>query len=315
MVPEVEKQLEDKFKSVDTTKFTASSVFCLFQTAQIASSFKLVGPKGEIPTGDERAAMTLRISQYFGELHKQYDGKPTADTPYLLGYGIKAMTPKLEVVNQDLKTRTATPEYFIPRRFDVTTTPSKIDDDKKFTKGTLNFCMQTYRAKSEDQVALQVTDEGKGRFEHPLFSTTQTPAIGTKGSEGIMGFSRQIFNLWLISFLDRFKADPNALLKNAAVAVDNKGSLNVTQNDFSKQPWQQGLGVQGSTRFKASANVDPSKTPLNQRDALDTRRVFTGERRLVGTGYKIIQLTAEYRRLNHSDQVHKRSASRPVQSY
>lgn len=284
--PESTKQLESKFKVVDASKFTAASIFCLFETTRISKSFAVLNEQGKVPTDLEQiATMTFKVAKYFSELQKVSNGKPTAENPYLLGYAIKAIVPKLEAVNADLKTPLATPAYFIPRRFDMTTTPSLTDEDKKLTAGTLNFCMQTFRADAKDQIALEINDVGKGIFKDPFFNTIATPAIGTTGINGVMGLSREIIVLWLMDLIEKFKPDPNRLLKAASESEVNSGTFTIYDRKETKEAPQSPPGAKIGMTCKAIVNDDFTKLIKGIHEdgrvtfdkALPSRRLFTGK--------------------------------------
>ena len=223
VTPEAIEQLKSKFAGVPSDTFTASSIFCVMEAAQMTDTFQLTPPPGQPKPSDEKwAILSALVIKKFQNRRDDAKGDenshlPSRKNPFVLGYGIRQNVPDILDINPDADT-SKTPQYFVPRKVDCTTTPSV---GNEFTDGTLNFCMLTYRPSEmtdEPLIHINEDDRNAGQFKQTFFdklyvrggassndggdgdnnsdsgSSTGRPA----GHDGIMAFSKKIFNdMWL----------------------------------------------------------------------------------------------------------------------
>ncbi|KAJ9618108.1 hypothetical protein H2203_009289 [Taxawa tesnikishii (nom. ined.)] len=247
---------ETKFQAIDSAKFTAASIFCFFEESKVPDTFSVVGKDGEPASNVVQATMAARVSKDFDALHKASQGLPSADSPYVLGYGISAKPPTLEEVNANLKLPTATPTYFIPRRL---CRPSVYQRD-------IELRHVTYRDKESDQVTLEDSDTPKGMFQRPFFSTILTPSTGTTGGDGVMAFSKQAFILWLTSLLgDLGKADPTPKIQEK-IPHDSGYTTSWTLGEIKPLASTDGNGVRRDSTFEVSGRNDSWYKPDERTD-------------------------------------------------
>ena len=115
----------------------------------------------------------------------------------MLGYGLSQKVPDLKQVNPDA-TPDSTPKYFDPIGYQMTVTPGYTwngaqRQDSKYTRGTLNFCLLTFREdndpnpvrKPEKTIIAQNANSGK--LSQTLFDLTETSE-----NDGVMGFAQDL---------------------------------------------------------------------------------------------------------------------------
>ncbi|KAL8823006.1 MAG: hypothetical protein Q9191_006269 [Dirinaria sp. TL-2023a] len=184
-------------KAVNPKEFTVASIFCIFEDGLIANSFTILNEKGQKPDQNTNDFMLL-VSHYFHDLQQAVpEGAPTPDHPYVLGYGLSQKVPDLTKVNPDAKTD-STPKYFIPSGYQMTVTSGYTwngaqRQDSKYTHGTLNFCLLTFREdndpspvrKPEKTIVAQNANSGK--LSQTFFDLTKTSE-----NDGVMGFAEDL---------------------------------------------------------------------------------------------------------------------------
>ena len=122
---------------------------------------------------------------------------PTPDHPYVLGYGLSQKVPDLKQVNPDA-TPDSTPKYFIPSGYQMTVTPGYAwngaqRQDSKYTRGTLNFCLLTFREDNDPnpvrkpQKTIIAQNTNSGKLSQTLFDLTKTSE-----NDGVMGFAQDL---------------------------------------------------------------------------------------------------------------------------
>lgn len=168
-------------------------------------------------------------------------GRSTPDNPFVLGYGISQKLPPLSLINPNANTK-ATPRFFIPKSFEVTTTPGTFDKggtSAGYTNGTLNFNMLTHRSYkpgTQEEMPGRVVDTklnpSAGVFSQTLFDTTKTAA-----HDGVMGFSQDlIMKNWIegtiapLLFIDPTKF--NSLL-GASYKTLSRGTKDTSPTSFT----------------------------------------------------------------------------------
>ena len=230
-----------KLKTVDSSKFLATSLFCLFESTKIVNSFEFFNPNlqknpdgltGDDPTLTE---VVNGIATYFKQLSSQSDGKPTPDNPFVLGYGIvaKRSTSAQKAVDGLINT-----PYLVPKLFHLTVTGG----DKVHTKGTLNYCILTHRSQGTPESSVDMkNDHGLGIFPQTLFETTSSNGT-SGGADGIMAFSKRVFSdFWLHSQIAaKFKVNPGALSRylvpdNDSIAQAPETESSTTLSNTSSQ--------------------------------------------------------------------------------
>ena len=182
---------KERLAKVDTKVFSVASIFCLFESHKIATSFRLFDDKGkDVSEQDWKLDfLTLLNSTFTGS--DQGSTKPT--NPFVLGYTVSPKKPLLQQVNTSSN---MVPAHFQPRTFfcmlSNTTEP--------FCKGTLNYLILTQRTGSD---AFRNTDPfapgqgNAGRIQDNLFSKIQMKAR-PGSADGVLGFSQDVFlNHWI----------------------------------------------------------------------------------------------------------------------
>jgi hypothetical protein len=118
----------------------------------------------------------------------------TPDYPFVLGYGISQNLPPLAAVNPNIDPK-LTPRFFIPKSFQLTATPGTVQaNGTKFTNGTLNFCMLTYRSYypgTNNPMPGRVTN-GEANPSAGVLPATFFDVTKTSVHDGIMGFSQDL---------------------------------------------------------------------------------------------------------------------------
>ncbi|KAI1178510.1 hypothetical protein F4777DRAFT_537969 [Nemania sp. FL0916] len=237
-----------KDPAVDSRTFLASSIFCLFQSTQIANSFEVTNEKGsKLGVEDFNTINTFAktVSTYFTTLKSS--NLPTTQNPFVLGYAITQELPKLSSITTH--TTDKTPKYFIPRRYDISVTPPPAGFG---VPGSLNFCLQTFRDKAEDQVDIDITKTASIGCSWNTPAQNIVPGGKTANHDGVMVVSKRIF-------LDRFALNafnPTFYL-NPAEIVRSLGSNNpydVTSNkeyfDAKGSTWTRTHTVEGGVISK-----------------------------------------------------------------
>ncbi|TGZ77137.1 hypothetical protein EX30DRAFT_388034 [Ascodesmis nigricans] len=154
-------EINSQPEAVDLRVFLASSIFCLFESTQIASTFRMHPPPGiEAKILKTTQGVLGSIDSYFTSM-KSAPGLPTKENPFVLGYSITQTLPSIDQITE--ATTEKTPRYFIPRRFDFSVTP--IQPNSNGIPGCLNFCLQTFRNNARDQKDVDITiTPGAGVF-------------------------------------------------------------------------------------------------------------------------------------------------------
>jgi hypothetical protein len=149
-------------------------------------------------------------------------GSCTPDNPFVLGYGISQKLPSLQDINPNVNLA-ATPRYFIPKCFNLTTTPASAQSaSQKFTNGTLNFNMLTHRPfnpSTGKEEPGRNTDPAKdpaaGFLSETFFDVTKTAV-----HDGVMAFAQDLLmKRYIIGYMaPLFWIDPTkfAALKGAS---------------------------------------------------------------------------------------------------
>lgn len=115
----------------------------------------------------------------------------------MLGYGLSQKVPDLKKVNPDAKSD-STPKYFIPSGYQMTVTPGDTwsgiqKQDSKYTHGTLNFCLLTFREDNDPNPARKpekttvAQNANSGKLSQTLFDLTKTSE-----NDGVMGFAQDL---------------------------------------------------------------------------------------------------------------------------
>ena len=115
----------------------------------------------------------------------------------MLGYGLSQKVPDLKQVNPDA-TPDSTPKYFIPKGYQMTVTPGYTwsgaqRQDSKYTRGTLNFCLFTFREENdpnpvrEPVKTIVAQNANSGKLSQTLFDLTKTSE-----NDGVMGFAEDL---------------------------------------------------------------------------------------------------------------------------
>lgn len=221
---EVAKPLKDELgKYVDPNVFRVSSIFCAFESAQIASTLKIVDNEGN-ERKDLKFVDTFvnAINTRFARSTPGPKGVSVPSNPFVLGYTIKQTSAA------PARTGVHTPVYFTPSDFRCTL--SKRHDK---CKGTLNFCLLTHRDKKPPHFDTQ--DDGRkfnwevdapGRFSPNLFG--QTGITASPGSaDGILSFCQDIFvNYWIAQEIaPRFKITPRQVSKTVENSLKSNDTL------------------------------------------------------------------------------------------
>ena len=178
---------------------------------------------------------------------------PTPDHPYVLGYGLSQKVPDLKQVNPDA-TPDSTPKYFVPRSYQMTVTPGYTwnraqRQDSKYTRGTLNFCLLTFREdndpnpvrKPEKTIIAQNANSGK--LSQNLFDLTETSE-----NDGVMGFAE---DLMLAKFFGPLLA--NAYHINV---IDAQKKLDSGSMTASLSSWTSGTVAGSPPTYVRSSTVD-----------------------------------------------------------
>ena len=180
-------------------------------------------------------------------------GAPTPDNPYVLGYGLSQKVPDLAQVNPDA-TPDSTPKYFIPKGYQMTVTPGYTwsgaqRQDSKYTRGTLNFCLFTFREdndpnpvrKPEKTIVAQNANSGK--LSQTLFDLTKTSE-----NDGVMGFAEDL--IWAKFF--------GPLLANAyhIDVIEAQKKLDSGSMTASSSSWASGTPAGSPPTYVRSSTVE-----------------------------------------------------------
>ncbi|KAL8835442.1 MAG: hypothetical protein Q9170_003319 [Blastenia crenularia] len=225
----------EALKAVDPREFTVASIFCIFEDGLIANSFTILDENGQKPNQNTNDFMLL-ISHYFNDLQQASEnGAPTADHPYVLGYGLAQKVPDLKQVNPDAEAD-STPKYFIPSGYQMTVTPGYTwsgaqRQDSKYTRGTLNFCLLTFREDNDPNPArkpektIVAQNANSGKLSQTLFDLTKTSE-----NDGIMGFAQDL--IWA-KFFGPLLADAYHINMNDALKKLDSGSVSASNSSWA----------------------------------------------------------------------------------
>ena len=156
MHPDIADQVE---MYVDSKDFLVSSIFCVFEDAQISNTFRLLDASGNPVEEKAVIAWLTGINQHFGQLN----GSTPDKNPFVLGYGI-TQEPSVKLP----------PAEFGPRSFQLSTSSDGVP--------TLNFLILT-----DERPISTETDITAGYIEPSFFTTCHTTA-----HDGILGMSSQL---------------------------------------------------------------------------------------------------------------------------
>lgn len=264
MTDEAAAELQRKFEGIDASKFMASTVFCSLEDNRYSGGFELLRPDGDRSSIPEHQSIVMQLSSYFKQLGKATENRPTPDTPFILGYGISQRPGTLEGIDSTASS-TTTPPFFIPRRFDMSTTPSRSAEAEDYTDGTINFCMQTFRANQNEQGRISPSDGSAGLFDQTFFQKTATKGTA-EGDNGIMAFSKQVFNdYWIRSLLDHIDYDPHKISRLLCMEqnVYNPGIEKSTGKVYTRLP--EGHGWSLKEEFLTNVIACPNESVYQQR--------------------------------------------------
>jgi hypothetical protein len=184
-------------------------------------------------------------------------GTATADNPFVLGYGLAQKVPDLKQIDPKLETD-KTPKYFIPRAYQITTTPgflyeknSTTPKNSPYSNGTLNFCILTFRDDS-DRGSLRPANKvdlkqnaNAGKLAMSPFDLTKTSA---QDSDGMMCFARDLFfDRFLVGMIrDAYFIDPDTLLpKGGDVTMSSSKMEESPSNDPPRWTREKKFSVNG----------------------------------------------------------------------
>ncbi|KAF3904729.1 hypothetical protein ABW20_dc0100609 [Dactylellina cionopaga] len=195
-----------KSLTVDSTIFSVSSIFCLFESGQVATSFEIINDKGERNNDVTlRTNMTTQLNVIFCP-KPDAEGVPNPKNPFVLGYSISQSKPPIQQTSGTITHET--PPYFLPKSVDLTITPGLTST---YSKGALNFCMLTHRLPGETEPTvnpLSTSQARAGRFEKSFFETLKMKA-NPGSTDAMIAFSSGIFyDNWIVKDVaKRFKVD------------------------------------------------------------------------------------------------------------
>ncbi|KAJ7042242.1 hypothetical protein C8F04DRAFT_1176402 [Mycena alexandri] len=182
MTTDAKKAIEDALKvhkdKLPNEVFLVTSIFCLFESTQVANSFKFTDATGkDIADAAIASTFLIKLQQTYARLDKK-------DHPWVLGYGISVDIPKKEA---------GTP-LFYPSKFWFSTTPLANDPGNS----TLNYCIIDNGFHDENLV-----DPTKNLMAGVMTSNDKTFVDLTRASnlksDGVMGFSKtQYINRWIV---------------------------------------------------------------------------------------------------------------------
>ena len=166
--PDVQSSIEAYVNSQD---YLVSSLFCLFESSQIANTLTVADAQGEIIGEDQDiGSWALLMTSHFSEIKKPgKEGK----NPFVLGYGV-VQNPARDVP----------PPEFAPKSFQFSTTAEGIP--------TLNFLLLTGDRKVDIN-----QDPSAGRFPRSFFTT-----INSAKHDGVLGMcSNQIASDFILKVI------------------------------------------------------------------------------------------------------------------
>ncbi|RDW57743.1 hypothetical protein BP5796_12544 [Coleophoma crateriformis] len=199
---------------IDSRVFTVSSLFCSFQSAQMARSFAVYDSAGNVVRGDAEEAFINGVTAWYKD---HDDGTPNKNNPFILGYTISQNIPKISEVNKAAVK--PPPEYFIPSSFrcslsprvpppmNETDIPMPLPSRDDLCSGTINYLLRTFRP--EGIAAPPPLLEGDGYFPSNPFSVMKRKAT-PGGLDGLMVISAATFNSW---FAPHFEVAYGEVLK------------------------------------------------------------------------------------------------------
>ena len=253
--------ITEKPATVDSRTFLASSIFCLFESTQIANSFKLTNEKGLIVSANDFQTIqtfSKTITTYFATLRNS--GLPTAQNPFVLGY---AITQKIATVSnvtgpgtteKPAPTTDKTPKYFIPRRYDISVTPPPAGYG---VPGSINFCLQTYRDGAKDQTDVDIIKAPNAGISYYTPQQNIVPGGMSTNHDGVMLLSRKVFldKFAISAFNPAFYLNPAKILRSFGCS----STWNDTDNRevfLEDQPrWERTHSLKGNTLQKRANDV------------------------------------------------------------
>ena len=249
-----------KEPTVDSRTFLASSIFCLFESTQIANSFKLTNNEGLGVSPDDFQTIqsfSKTVTTYFASLKNS--GLPTAQNPFVLGYAITQKIATVSAVTgrgtteKPAPTTDKTPKYFIPRRYDISVTPPPAGYG---VPGSINFCIQTYRDEAKDQADVDIIKAPNAGVSYYTPQQNIVPGGMSVSHDGVMVLSRQLFlNKYAVStFNPAFYLNPRNVLES--FGCETVWDITRNREIFSDdQPrWERTHSVMGNTLEKRSSN-------------------------------------------------------------
>lgn len=179
---------------VKSESLLASSLFCLFQGDQIANTFTVIDPKGDVvdELGKVAALMRTFTKKYAAKAAKAAAeragfvattgaGLPEPENPFVLGYGI----------SQKVKEELRGEPTFKPLNFQFSVTGVPLE---KHNFATLNFLMLT---KSIDELSNVEKNLNAGYFRQTFFELIHAEyadaGTGRPVFDAVMGISRDLF--------------------------------------------------------------------------------------------------------------------------
>ncbi|EPS39293.1 hypothetical protein H072_6938 [Dactylellina haptotyla CBS 200.50] len=187
-------------EAVPSELFTVSSIFCMFSSAQISDSFEIVDENGQALSEALNNVLQTKVAGYFSVLQKRVKpGRATPDHPFVLGYGLSQKLADITKIIPGAKPED-TPLYFVPKSYIMSVTPGK---DPKYSNGTLNFCMATWRPDGMAQRDPNHLDRSKngnaGKLDQTFFDLTRTSE-----HDGVVGFCRDLlFDQFLVPEIEK----------------------------------------------------------------------------------------------------------------
>jgi hypothetical protein len=249
------KELADitaKPQAVDSRTFLASSIFCLFQSTQIANSFKLTNGEGvTLKVEDFQTINTFSktISTYFTTMKNS--GLPTTQNPFILGYAITQKIPQLSDVtgpgtkDKPAPTTDKTPKYFIPRRYDISVTPPPGGFG---VPGSINFCLQTYRDDEKEQVNVDIIKTPNVGCSFYTPQQNIVPGGLSTNHDGVMLLSKGLFldKFAVGAFNPAFWLNPASILKSLGCSTVSDFYRNNETFSEDKPRWERTQSVVGN---------------------------------------------------------------------
>ncbi|KDQ12833.1 hypothetical protein BOTBODRAFT_33979 [Botryobasidium botryosum FD-172 SS1] len=261
MHPDAKKGIKDTLAEVNHEDYLVSSLFCLFESTQVANSFALTDANGKA------VESTTQVGAWLNSLTKTYELLDAKKYPYVLGYGVSQKIPQPE---------TGTPHFF-PAKFWFSTTPYSDDKDQ----ATLNFTMINGDA-HDGQLVDPVNNPSAGLLSPALIKLTRATNLQ---SDGIFAASNNMFVAhWLTPCLFS-KIDFAPIYGTIAATVveqikPTKGSPKASKNVARYTEWVTDEDGKGRRKWTGmyNVNITYSSTLQSQTSgeiAADTKRNIT----------------------------------------